>query len=135
MSPYRASSAEGTRKVSLMRLVDRAHWEINREAHSMESIIKSGTWIGHLGRGLARRELQFLLLVAQGLTAKQIARSHDVEPGTVAKRISSAMFKLGVHRQSAAVAEAMRLEIIVGQADGPNPQGPVGESNDGVFIA
>ena len=33
MSPYRASSAEGTRKVSLMRLVGRAHWEINREAH------------------------------------------------------------------------------------------------------
>ncbi|QGA51090.1 helix-turn-helix transcriptional regulator [Pseudomonas brassicacearum] len=101
----------------------------------MESIIKSGTWIGHLGRGLARRELQFLLLVAQGFTAKQIARTHDVEPGTVVKRISNAMFKLGVHRQSAAIAEAMRREIIVGQADSPKPQGPVGESNDGVFIA
>lgn len=101
----------------------------------MESTIKSGTWIGHLGRGLARRELQFLLSVAQGLTAKQIARSFDVEPGTVVKRISNAMFKLGVHRQTALVAEAMRREIIVGLAEFPSPQGPTGESTDGVFIA
>jgi DNA-binding NarL/FixJ family response regulator len=118
-----------------MHLVDRVHWENNREVNSMESTIKSGTWIGHLGRGLARRELQFLLSVAQGLTAKQIAKTFDVEPGTVVKRISNAMFKLGVHRQTALVAEAMRREIIVGLADCPNPQGPAGESTDGVFIA
>jgi len=113
----------------------RVHWEINREVHSMESTIKSGTWIGHLGRGLAPRELQFLLSVAQGFTAKQIARTFGVEPGTVVKRISSAMFKLGVHRQTALVAEAMRREIIVGMSEHPNPQGPAGESTDGVFIA
>lgn len=118
-----------------MHLARRVHWENNREAHNMDSTIKSGTWIGHLGRGLARRELQFLLLVAQGLTAKQIARSVDVEPGSVVKRISSAMFKLGVHRQTALVAEAMRREIIIGLSETPNPQGPAGESNDGVFIA
>lgn len=118
-----------------MHLVVRVHWEINREVHSMESTIKSGTWIGHLGRGLARRELQFLLSVAQGLTAKQIARTFGVEPGTVVKRISNAMYKLGVHRQTALVAEAMRREIIVGMSETPNPKGPAGESNDGVFIA
>jgi hypothetical protein len=45
------------------------------------------------------------------------------------------MFKLGVHRQTALVAEAMRRTIIVGLAESPNPQGPAGESTDGVFIA
>lgn len=102
----------------------------------MESTIKSGVWIGHLGRGLAPRELQFLLSVAQGFTAKQIAKMFNVEPGTVVKRISSAMFKLGVHRQTALVAEAMRREIIVGQSVCPDPQHrPTGEFQHGVFIA
>lgn len=102
----------------------------------MDSTIKSGKWIGHLGRGLAPRELQFLLSVAQGFTAKQIARAFGVEPGTVTKRISSAMFKLGVTRQAALVAEAMRREIIVGQAVCPDPQHrPTEESQNGVFIA
>lgn len=101
----------------------------------MDSTIKSGTWIGHLGRGLAPRELQFLLAIAQGCTAKQIAKACNVEPGTVAKRISSAMFKLGVNRQAALVAEAMRREIIVGNAPGQDPQQPSEDAQHGVFIA
>lgn len=78
----------------------------------MESEIVNGAWKGHLGRGLAPRELQFLLSVAQGMTAKEIARAFGVEPGTVVKRLSNAMFKLGVHRQAAMIAEAMRRQII-----------------------
>lgn len=72
----------------------------------MESTIVSGQWKGHLGRGLAPRELQCLLAVAQGMTAKEIARSIDIAPGTVTKRLSAAMFKLGVQRRAAMVAEA-----------------------------
>lgn len=78
----------------------------------MEATIVSGAWKGHLGRGLAPRELQFLLSSAQGMTAKEIARVFGVEPGTVVKRLSNAMFKLGVNRQTAMIAEAMRRQII-----------------------
>ncbi|AJO77773.1 response regulator transcription factor [Pseudomonas sp. MRSN 12121] len=78
----------------------------------MEATLNSGAWKGHLGRGLAPRELQFLLWVAQGFTAKEIAKEAGIAPGTVVKRISNAMFKLGVTRRTALVAEAMRRQII-----------------------
>ena len=78
----------------------------------MEATIINGGWKGHLGRGLAPRELQFLLSVAQGMTAKEIAKAFGIAPGTVVKRLSNAMFKLGVHRQGAMIAEAMRRQII-----------------------
>ncbi len=78
----------------------------------MESEIVNGAWKGHLGRGLAPRELQFLLWVALGFTAKEIAREAGISPATVAKRLTNAMFKLGVTRRAALVAEAMRRQII-----------------------
>lgn len=74
--------------------------------------ITSGSWKGFLGRGLAPRELECLLAVAQGMTAKEIARLVDIAPGTVVKRLSAAMFKLGVQRRTALVAEAMKRQII-----------------------
>uniref|UniRef100_UPI0013CF2919 response regulator transcription factor n=1 Tax=Pseudomonas viridiflava TaxID=33069 RepID=UPI0013CF2919 len=74
----------------------------------MDTTIVCGAWRGHLGRGLAPRELQFLLSAAQGCTAKEIARTFGIAPGTVVKRLSVAMFKLGVNRQTAMIAEAMR---------------------------
>lgn len=74
--------------------------------------ITSGSWKGFLGRGLAPRELEALLAVAQGMTAKEIARLMQITPGTVANRIENAMFKLGVHRRAALVAEAMKRQII-----------------------
>ena len=94
-----------------MHLGDRVHWENNR-VHIMESTIVEGAWEGHLGRGLAPRELQFVLAVVQGMTTKEIARAFGIAPGTVVKRLACAMFKLGVHRQGAMVAEAMRRQII-----------------------
>ena len=81
------------------------------ERHFMETIT-CGSWTGRLGQGLAPRELEALLAVAQGMTAKEIARVMDISPGTVANRIENATFKLGVHRRAAAVAEAMKRQII-----------------------
>ena len=78
----------------------------------MEATIINGVWKGYLGRGLAHKELQYLLSAAQGMTAKQIARQFDVAACTVTKRLSCAMFKLGVTRQTAMIAEAMRRQII-----------------------
>ncbi|ORL65002.1 response regulator transcription factor [Pseudomonas putida] len=74
--------------------------------------ITIGAWIGHLGRGLAPRELQCLLDVAQGFTTKEIAKHFEISPGTVEKRLAAAMFKLDVPRRAALVAEAMRRQII-----------------------
>lgn len=78
----------------------------------MHSTIVNGAWKGKLGQGLAPRELQFVLSVAQGMTAKEIAQMFGIAPGTVVKRLSNAMFKLGVSRQTAMVAECMRRQII-----------------------
>ncbi|NWD74819.1 helix-turn-helix transcriptional regulator [Pseudomonas gingeri] len=78
----------------------------------MEATITNGEWKGHLGRGLAPRELQFLLWIAQGFTSKEIAREAGIEAGTVKKRLTNAMFKLGVTRRTALVAEAMKRQII-----------------------
>ncbi|MDF0733578.1 helix-turn-helix transcriptional regulator [Pseudomonas entomophila] len=74
--------------------------------------ITIGQWIGHLGRGLAPRELECVLDVAQGMTSKQIARHFGISEGGVEKRIAAAMFKLDVPRRAALVAEAMRRNII-----------------------
>ena len=74
--------------------------------------ITSGDWMGHLGRGLAPRELQCVLFVAQGLTAKEIARTIDIAPDTVAKRLLAASTKLGVTKRAQIIAEAMKRQII-----------------------
>ena len=48
----------------------------------------------------------------QGVTAEEFARLIGIAPGTVAKRLTSEMFKLDVNRQAALVAETMRRQII-----------------------
>ena len=78
----------------------------------MEATIINGSWKGHLGRGLAPRELEFLLWISQGFTSKEIAREAVIEAGTVKKRLTNAMFKLGVTKRTALVAEAMKRQII-----------------------
>lgn len=74
--------------------------------------ITIGAWIGHLGRGLAPRELQCLLEVARGLTSKEIAKSFGISESGVEKRIGDAMLKLKVRRRAALVAEAAHQKII-----------------------
>ena len=78
----------------------------------MESTIVDGAWKGHLGRGLARRQVQFLLLVFQGLTSKEIARACGVAPGTVDKSLQRAMTTQDVKCRAALVAKAGRDKII-----------------------
>ncbi|NWA32718.1 helix-turn-helix transcriptional regulator [Pseudomonas sp. C6002] len=78
----------------------------------MEATIINCGWKGHLGRGLAPRELQFLLWIAQGFSSKEIALEAGIEAGTVKKRLTNAMFKLGVTKRTALLAEAMKRQII-----------------------
>lgn len=74
--------------------------------------IELGGWIGFKDRGLAPRELQCVLAAANGCTVKEAAQVLGMAPSTTAKRIASVMFKLGVSRQPAMVAEAMKRGLI-----------------------
>lgn len=98
--------------------------------------IKLGVWKGILGQGLAPRELECVLAVANGKTVKEAAKILGMAPSTTAKRIASAMYKLGVNRQAALVAAAFAQGIISFAGVGsPTPEHQRDESHDGVFIA
>ncbi|HEX8596726.1 MAG TPA: helix-turn-helix transcriptional regulator [Pseudomonas sp.] len=94
-------------------------------------------WKGLTNRGLAPRELQCVLAIASGKTVKETAKTLGVSPSSTAKRISSAMFKLGVNRQAAMVAKAVAMGLISFSAGMlPTPQGnQQGSQHEGVFIA
>ncbi|QXH68585.1 response regulator transcription factor [Pseudomonas asgharzadehiana] len=101
----------------------------------MEFIV-SGSWKGQLGMGLAAREISCLLAVAAGHTDKEIAARDGLSPRSVKGRIESAMFKLGVFRRPALVAEAMLRGLITATApSSPDPRQHDQKSEDGVFIA
>lgn len=74
--------------------------------------ITNGHWTGHLGMGLALRELQCVLGIASGLTSKELARELGVQPESIKKRVLAASTKLGVTRRAQLVAEAMRKGVI-----------------------
>lgn len=71
-----------------------------------------GNWTGHLGMGLALRELQCVLGIAMGQTSKELARDLGVQPESIKKRVLAASTKLGVTRRAQLVAEAMRMGVI-----------------------
>lgn len=74
--------------------------------------ITIGNWTGHLGMGLALRELQCVLGIASGQTSKELARDLGVQPESIKKRVLAASTKLGVTRRAQLVAEAMRKGVI-----------------------
>lgn len=74
--------------------------------------ITLGNWTGHLGMGLALRELQCVLGIAMGQTSKELARDLGVQPESIKKRVLAASTKLGVTRRAQLVAEAMRKGVI-----------------------
>ncbi|MCK2183539.1 response regulator transcription factor [Halomonas getboli] len=61
----------------------------------------------HSGQ-LAPREAQHLMALASGLSAKEIAREFGIQPATVKHSLMRVYGRLGVHRGTAAVAEAIR---------------------------
>ena len=60
---------------------------------------------------LTRREHQVVLLVAEGLTNAEIARTLWISPGTVRRHLENAFAKLGVHTRTAAVARIRDAEL------------------------
>ncbi|WP_248769169.1 LuxR C-terminal-related transcriptional regulator [Pseudomonas sp. MWU12-2345] len=102
----------------------------------MEYVI-CGSWRGLLGKGLAERELHCVVALASGQTDKEIARRDGLSPRSIKGRVESAMYKLGVFKRSALVAEAIRLGLITfcpGTHPTPEPH-EENETNQGIFIA
>lgn len=62
--------------------------------------------------GLTRREHQVLVLLAKGLTLKQIAERLEVSPSTIDNHRSSLMKKLGIHKIVDLVRLALREGLI-----------------------
>jgi DNA-binding NarL/FixJ family response regulator len=52
------------------------------------------------GRALSPREVQIARLVALGMTNKSIARTLEVEEGTIKAHISNSLRKLGIHSRT-----------------------------------
>jgi two-component system, NarL family, nitrate/nitrite response regulator NarL len=61
---------------------------------------------------LSKRETEVLHLLADGLSAKQIASELAISPSTVTQHISRIYEKLGVHNAVAAVRLAIRSGLI-----------------------
>ena len=59
---------------------------------------------------LTRREHEVVLLVAEGLTNAEIARTLWIAPGTVRRHLENVFAKLGVHTRTAAVARVRDAE-------------------------
>ncbi|HBP5662257.1 TPA: helix-turn-helix transcriptional regulator [Pseudomonas aeruginosa] len=74
--------------------------------------ITTSGWTGHIGMGLAPRELEATMLAAADLTVKQVAQVMGVAPKTVEKRLEAARFKLGAKTIRGLVLEAYKRQII-----------------------
>jgi DNA-binding NarL/FixJ family response regulator len=61
---------------------------------------------------LTRRELEVLLLLADGLKQREIADRLVISPKTVGTHIEHVLSKLGVHSRAEAVAAAYRRDLI-----------------------
>lgn len=64
------------------------------------------------GKDLTPRELEVLRLIAQGLSAPQVAKRLYVESSTVKSHLQNLYEKLGVSERAAAVAEGMRRGLL-----------------------
>lgn len=70
--------------------------------------------------GLTVRETEVVVLLAEGLTNKQIARRLFISPGTVSIHLGRAYAKLGVSRRAAAAARLLSTLDTASRSDDRN---------------
>lgn len=75
------------------------------------------------GARLTRRQLQVLVLVAEGLTNEQIGRRLGCAPGTVSTQMRRVLAKLEAPSRAAAVDQGWRLGYLGRDAAGPERHG------------
>lgn len=99
--------------------------------------ISAHGWTGYLNQGLALRELECLLGIAGGRSNKQLAQDLDLQPDTIKKTVSRALFKLGAANRASLISEAFKRGLIghclvlllaVGSAFGADPMAKVRRS-------
>jgi predicted ATPase/DNA-binding CsgD family transcriptional regulator len=81
------------------------------EEATAAAIVRLGSTLERLHRGLSERELQVLQLLAQGLNNAGIAEQLVLSQRTVEAHLRSIFTKLGVTSRTAAAREAVRLSI------------------------
>jgi DNA-binding NarL/FixJ family response regulator len=64
------------------------------------------------GLGLSPREVEVLVLVAEGATNRQIAETLYISPKTASVHVSNILAKLGVASRGEAAAVAHRLGVV-----------------------
>jgi RNA polymerase sigma factor (sigma-70 family) len=74
---------------------------------------RAGSMLSHL----TKREREVLVLVAQGLSNKEIAQSLVITNNTVKRHLKSIFEKLGVHTRAAAAAQAISAGIPAGRIE------------------
>jgi LuxR family maltose regulon positive regulatory protein len=94
-----------------------AAWQSSEEPEPQveldrRSVSSKATPSSILVEPLSERELEVLLLVAEGLSDRQIADRLIIVPGTVKRHLNSVYGKLGVHSRTQAIARARQLSLI-----------------------
>jgi len=85
--------------------------ERDRVAHSVRSAHSIHSQY-HLDLNLTRREQEVLRLVAEGHTDREVAETLIISPRTVNRHLSNIFVKLDVPGRAAAVAYAIRQELV-----------------------
>ena len=76
--------------------------------------MKFGLWQAGDRQGLSPRELEAVLLAANDLSVKEIAREMGISPNTAQGQLNNARFKLGMQKTMRGLCmEAIRRGVIV----------------------
>jgi two-component system response regulator DevR len=109
-----------TKNVSHARLVEAIH-AVGRGQSLLDASVTRGVIerLAELGRAqpepvdlLSDREREIILLVAQGLTNKEIATKLFLSPYTARNHVIRILDKLGLSRRSEAAAQAVKLGLL-----------------------
>jgi LuxR family maltose regulon positive regulatory protein len=72
----------------------------------------AGPAVSQLVEPLTEREIDILVLMAEGLTYNEIAERETVSLNTVRTHVKNIYAKLSVHKRSQAIAKSKRLNIL-----------------------
>jgi DNA-binding CsgD family transcriptional regulator len=86
-----------------------------KKTETIIKVVEKGPGVrGNPNELLTTRETELLVLVATGLSNKEIAERVFVSEHTVKKHLNNLYFKLDVTRRTQAVSKAKQLGIIIG---------------------
>jgi RNA polymerase sigma factor (sigma-70 family) len=78
---------------------------------TVENVLRASSKDDPVLQSLTDREREVLVLLARGLTNKEIARDLTITPNTVKRHLKSLFAKLDVNTRSAASAKAISMRL------------------------